>query len=209
MSTELQNTDALRQRLHQRLGQMTGRRTGASLRTAKGSMSKKDKNNLLRDLRKKGVKALTQKMGIKDPEVEKMVADMIRTGDAKDADDLVRRVTEIQAKRKMDQEATSRQREAIRMAQQPPPPEIQEVGTEASAIPTLPSANVKRKTLRPLRDSLLPVRNVFPHPTYITPHTSEVKGTVTPEVKTANPLDQWLQQGTISSSTGEIMSNSK
>jgi hypothetical protein len=110
-------------------------------------MPKNEKNELMRDLRKKGVKALTKKLGIDDPEIDRMVAEMIRTGETTDADELIKRITEIQVKKKMDAEAKE-------LSAQGPPPELLETTAESEVIPTLPGANPKRKTLKPLQRTL-------------------------------------------------------
>ena len=146
----------LRDRYRQRLQEMNGRRTGVTMRTAKGNLGKREQNDLAREIRKKGVKALTQKLGVgDDPELERMIANMIQSGELSNADQLVQRVTELQqerqsqrAKEAMDQEAKKLMDDAKKHGL---PPELDNVGSEAAVIPTLPGANPRvRKALKPL-----------------------------------------------------------
>jgi len=137
----------LRQKLQSKIRQVNGQRTGATLRNARSMVSKREKNELLREVRKKGVRAITQKLGITDRETEEMIAKMISNGDVANAEELVKRITQVKTKNAMDQDARV-------LASQGPPPEIFQNTAEQTVIPTLPGANPKRKTLKPLKDTL-------------------------------------------------------
>lgn len=147
MSDPTSSVDLHKKKLREKLAVMRGRRTGVTLRQAKNDMAKKQKNELLRDVRKQGVRALTKKLGVNDPEVDKMVANMIRTGEVKDADELVKRIGEVQAKKKLEDEAKSMSNDKL-------PAELDNVASDVSAIPSLPGANPKRAALKPLSRAL-------------------------------------------------------
>jgi hypothetical protein len=132
----------LADKLSQKLSQMSSRRTGKTLRSARKMVKKDDKNKLMREVRKNGVKALTKRLGITDPETERMVASMVATGDVSSAEDLIARI-------QSNAQNQERKRVAQQMQDQGPPMEVQSTAEEP--IATLPGASMKRKTLKPLR----------------------------------------------------------
>lgn len=142
-STPKPSLDELRQKMRDQRASLNSRRTGSNLRSAKQSLPKKQKNSLLRDVRKKGVKALTKTLGITDPEVERMVADMIRSGSVASAEALIQRIAQYTTEQK-----------AVKMQEQGPPAELLD---DTVVMSQLPGANPKRKTLKPLQRTLRPL----------------------------------------------------
>lgn len=140
--SSLSREDLLK-KYHTRMTELKNIRTSATLRNARQTVSKKEQTKLAREVRKKGVKALTSKLGINDPEIEQMVATLIKNGEVKDADEVVKKIAEYHARKK-------NQADVHALEQKGPPPEILE---NTAAIPSLPGANPKRKSLKPLQQT--------------------------------------------------------
>jgi hypothetical protein len=131
---------SLREKLREKLETSRQRRTGAALRSAKRTVGSKEKVQLMKDIRKKGVKALTKTLGIQDPELEKHIALLIKTGDAKDANDLLAKIQDYQNRKKRESEVAKMKEEnqAIRVVEQ----------QEFTPVPSLVSASNKRTSLK-------------------------------------------------------------
>lgn len=142
MSTVVGDNTDLKTKLQKKIAEAQGRRTGSTLRTARGMVSKGERNKLSKDVRRKGVKALAEKLGVTDPKTIDLIRDMIRTGEVKNVEELTKRLGEHKAQQAMHEEAQE-------LASQGPPPELQDDITQQMTIPSLPGNHPQRKSLKP------------------------------------------------------------
>lgn len=92
----------LRDKLKMKLSKMTERRTGIQKTTEK--VSRQERQKIQRDVRKEGVRALTKKLGIdKDPELEKIITQMIRSGEATNPQHVIDKINAIKTAREREQ----------------------------------------------------------------------------------------------------------
>jgi hypothetical protein len=132
----------LKTKLQKKIAEAQGRRTGTTLRSARSMVSKQERNKLSKEVRKKGVKALAEKLGVTDPKTMDLIRDMIKTGEVKSVEELTKRLGEVKAQEAMHEEAKE-------LAAQGPPPELEDNTMEQMTIPSLPGNHPQRKTLKP------------------------------------------------------------
>jgi hypothetical protein len=153
-SVTIMEMTGLQKTFREKLEIIKGRRTGATLRAARGSLPKAERNKIKRDVRKNGVKALATRMGIADDvAVETFMGDLIRTGEVKTTEELIARVEEYK-RRSITPISTSDNE-----AQSHPAPTTVDLDNRqhgvdmvqdvmSAPIQSLPGANPRRKQLK-------------------------------------------------------------
>ena len=136
------DTTDLKTKLQKKIAEAQGRPTGSTLRSARSMVSKSERNKLSKDVRRKGVKALAEKLGVTDPKTIDLIRDMIRNREVKSVEELTKWLGEQKAQQVMHEEAQE-------LASQGPPPELQDDITQQMTIPSLPGNHPQRKTLKP------------------------------------------------------------
>lgn len=136
--------DELLDKLHTKRMTMENSRTGRTYRFAKRQVSKAQRSKIRKDVNKNGLSALAKKLGVEnDPEIMRQMAEMIRSGTVDDADELVKRVIEIQAQRRSEEFNTEIENKGLDQV-------VREHANDIDAKQTLnvPSANVARASLQ-------------------------------------------------------------
>jgi len=96
------SSSSIRDKLRMKLSKMTERRTGIQKTTEK--VSRQERQKIQRDVRKEGVRALTKKLGIdKDPELEKIITQMIRSGEATNPQHVIDKINAVKTARERQQ----------------------------------------------------------------------------------------------------------
>lgn len=139
----------LRDKLHKKINGLKSRRCGDTLRSARSMVSKTERQKLQKEVRKQGVDALANKLGITDPEMKRLITKMIKDGDVTTMDEILAKLGDIQNKQKEKKEKMDE--EAKKLKDVGPPTEVLNTDFIQEAIPTLPGA---RKRLKPLSDTL-------------------------------------------------------
>lgn len=93
--------EALRQKLKMRLSAMENGRTGRTYRMAAKKVPKSERAKIRKDVQKHGLYSLAKQLGVEnEPDILRRMHAMIRTGEVTEAEELVKRIGELQAKKR-------------------------------------------------------------------------------------------------------------